>query len=89
MGERNWQDRLTFRLGVHRDTYQYRYSRKSLIENGISVGFGFKFAATGNQIDFSFRNGSRSLDESKKELFKEFTVGVSLGDIWFLRRRGN
>jgi len=88
MGERNWQDRLTFRLGVHRDTYQYRYSRKSLIENGISVGFGFKFAATGNQIDFSFRNGSRSLDESKKELFKEFTVGVSLGDIWFLRRRG-
>ncbi len=88
MGARNWQDRMTFRLGMHRDTYQFIYSGKSLIENGISVGFGFKFAATGNQIDFSFRNGTRTFDESQKEVLKEFTVGVSLGDIWFLRRRG-
>jgi len=88
MGARNWQDRLTFRLGLHRDIYQFIYSGKSLIENGISVGFGFKFAATGNQIDFSFRNGSRIFDETQKEIFREVTVGVSLGDIWFLRRRG-
>jgi len=46
------------------------------------------FRTTGNQIDFSFRNGSRTFDETQKEIFREVTVGVSLGDIWFLRRRG-
>ena len=51
------------------------------------MGIGFKFAVTGNQIDFSFRYGSRSIRSSQKELFQEFTIGVSLGDIWFLRRR--
>ena len=63
------------------------WTKKKLIENGISVGFGFKFGTTGNQIDFSFRNGTRSITEGQKELFKEITIGVSLGDMWFLRRR--
>ena len=85
--ERDWQDRITFRTGIYKDIYELRYSGKSIIENGLSLGFGFKFAATGNQIDFSFRNGSRYIDRSNKELFREFTVGISVGDVWFLRRR--
>ena len=85
--ERDWQDRITFRTGIYKDIYELRYSGKSIIENGLSLGFGFKFASTGNQIDFSFRNGSRYIDGSNKELFREFTVGISVGDVWFLRRR--
>tara|TARA_Y100000590_G_scaffold445230_1_gene577060 strand:- start:429 stop:1199 length:771 start_codon:yes stop_codon:yes gene_type:complete len=85
--ERNWQDRITFRSGVYKDIFKLRYSGKSIIENGLSVGFGFKFASTGNQIDFSFRSGSRYSDDVNKELFREFTVGISVGDVWFLRRR--
>ena len=85
--ERDWQDRITFRGGIYKDIYELRYSGKSIIENGLSLGFGFKFAATGNQIDFSFRNGSRYIDGLNKELFREFTVGISVGDVWFLRRR--
>lgn len=85
---RSWQDRLTLRLGIHRNTYQFSNSDRSLIENGISVGFGFKFAATGNQLDFSFRNGQRGINGGAEELFNEFTIGLSLGDNWFLRRRG-
>jgi|TARA_B110000263_G_scaffold100091_1_gene87500 hypothetical protein len=87
LNARAWQDQITFRLGAYQDKYSLRYSGNSLIENGISIGFGFKFATTGNQIDFSFRNGTRSITEGQKELFKEITIGVSLGDMWFLRRR--
>ena len=76
------------RLGIHRNTHQFSNSDRSLIENGISVGFGFKFAATGNQLDFSFRNGQRGINGGAEELFNEFTIGLSLGDNWFLRRRG-
>ena len=87
LNARAWQDQITFRLGAYRDNYSLINSRKSLIENGISIGFGFKFAASGNQIDISYRNGSRLITDGQKELFKEITIGVSLGDMWFLRRR--
>jgi hypothetical protein len=51
------------------------------------MGIGFKFADTGNQIDFSYRTGSRFINSNYKELVKEFNIGLSLGDVWFLRRR--
>ena len=87
LNARAWQDQITFRVGAYQDKYKLIYSGKSLIENGISVGFGFKFGTSSNQIDFSYRNGNRSITYGQKELFKEITIGVSLGDRWFLRRR--
>ncbi|MDP6338959.1 MAG: hypothetical protein QF842_01355 [Candidatus Marinimicrobia bacterium] len=88
MGARSWQDKITFRAGAFRESYSLKYSGKTINENGLSIGFGFKFAATGNQLDFSYRTGSRSIDGGYKELMQDFTIGVSLGDVWFLRRRG-
>ena len=51
------------------------------------MGIGFKFDVTGNQLDFSYRTGSRSINGDYKELVKGFNIGLSLGDVWFLRRR--
>ena len=87
IGARAWQDKLTFRLGAFKESYGLRYSGKTINENGITMGIGFKFAVTGNQLDFSYRTGSRSINGDYKELVKEFNIGLSLGDVWFLRRR--
>ncbi|MEC7759698.1 MAG: hypothetical protein VYA76_01740 [Candidatus Neomarinimicrobiota bacterium] len=87
IGARAWQDKLTFRLGAFKESYGLKYSGKTINENGITMGIGFKFAVTGNQLDFSYRTGSRSINGDYKELVKEFNIGLSLGDIWFLRRR--
>jgi len=87
IGARAWQDKLTFRLGAFRESYGLKYSGKTINENGITMGIGFKFAVTGNQLDFSYRTGSRSINGDYKELVKEFNIGLSLGDVWFLRRR--
>ena len=84
---KDWQDKITMRFGVYRKNYNLSMGSKEVIENGLSFGFGFKFAGTGNQIDFSFRNGNRFIDKNNKENFKEFNVGISIGDVWFLRRR--
>jgi len=46
-----------------------------------------KFAATGNQLDVAYRTGARFMTNDYKESIQEFTIGLSLGDIWFLRRR--
>jgi hypothetical protein len=87
IGAREWQDKLTFRLGAFKESYGLKYSGKTINENGITMGIGFKFAVTGNQLDFSYRTGSRSINGDYKELVKEFNIGLSLGDVWFLRRR--
>ena len=87
IGARAWQDKLTFRLGAFKESYGLKYSGKTINENGITMGIGFKFAVTGNQLDFSYSTGSRSINGDYKELVKEFNIGLSLGDVWFLRRR--
>ena len=87
IGSRAWQDKLTFRLGAFKESYSLKYSGKTINENGITMGIGFKFAVTGNQLDFSYRTGSRSINGDYKELVKGFNIGLSLGDVWFLRRR--
>jgi len=87
IGARAWQDKLTFRLGAFKESYGLKYSGKTINENGITMGIGFKFAVTGNQLDFSYRTGSRSINGDYKEIVKEFNIGLSLGDVWFLRRR--
>ena len=62
-------------------------ARNDVIENGLSIGFGIKFGNTGNQLDLSFKNGNRSSVDYFNESFREISVGISIGDVWFLRRR--
>ena len=83
---KDWQDKITFRGGVYRKKFNF-LSSKDLIENGMSLGFGIKFGTTGNQLDVSFKRGTRSSENYYNEIFNEFTFGISIGDVWFLRRR--
>ena len=87
MGARSWQDRITMRFGIFKESYLLKNSGRKINENGITVGFGFKFAATGNQLDVAYRTGARFMTNDYKESIQGFTIGLSLGDIWFLRRR--
>ena len=83
---RDWQDKITMRMGIYRKNYSYLSSKK-LIENGMSLGFGIKFSSTGNQLDVSYKRGTRSSEDYFNEIFNEITFGISIGDVWFLRRR--
>ena len=84
---KDWQDKVTLRLGLYRKNYRYIMARNDVIENGLSMGFGVKFGNTGNQLDLSFKNGNRSSVDYFNESFREISVGISIGDVWFLRRR--
>jgi len=84
---KDWQDKITMRFGLYRKNYKLSMGSKKVIENGLSLGFGIKFSSTGNQLDFSFKNGSRSSINYFNESFNEMSIGISIGDVWFLRRR--
>jgi hypothetical protein len=85
--DKDWQDKITFRLGAYRKDYKLLSIGNNIIENGLSAGLGIKFGNTANQLDLSYNNGTRTSKNNFNESFKQFSVGISVGDIWFLRRR--
>lgn len=91
-------DNFTFRSGLVFSSFtydEYENSSQSRINNknditqlGYTIGFGYKFKAVGNQIDFSYYSGARDYPSMySDERFREFHVGISIADIWFIKRR--
>ena len=91
-------DNFTFRSGLVYNKYDYDefdYNSNNRLDNknsitqiGYSIGFGYKFKTVGNQIDFSYYSGSRDYPHSyNSEQIKEFQIGISIADIWFIKRR--
>jgi hypothetical protein len=64
-------------------------SNEIVSEVGGSLGFGFKFKAVGNQVDLNYYIGNRKYSDGtfKREIIQQMQVGVSLGDLWFVKRR--
>ena len=91
-------DNFTFRSGFLYRTYsfdEYEDLSQKRIDNknditqfGYTIGFGYKFKAVGNQIDFTYFSGSRDYpNKYNDETLREFQIGLSIADIWFIKRR--
>ena len=91
-------DNFTFRSGFLYSTYsfdEYENLNQSRIDNknditqfGYTIGLGYKFKAVGNQIDFTYYSGSRDYPNIyNDETLREFQIGLSIADIWFIKRR--
>ena len=78
-------DKFILRSGLSNKSY--KTTNQAISELGISLGLGFKFKTIGNQIDFSFRTGSRNYSIIKNEVYNNFQIGITLADIWFIKRR--
>ena len=64
-------------------------SKNNVTEFGYSIGFGYKFKAVGNQIDFAYSSSLKSFEASdySEERLRGFQIGISIADIWFIKRR--
>ena len=76
-----------YRGGFFAKQYTLYHEGKKIDEKGFSFGFGVKFGAVDNQIDFGFSISQRDGLDVNGELIQQFSVGISLGDIWFIKRR--
>ena len=76
-----------YRCGAFLKDIKLVQSNKKIDEIGVSFGFGFKFGVMENQIDVGFSISKRTGFLVGDELLKQFSVGLSLGDIWFIKRR--
>ena len=84
----SWTDKFTLRSGINYRSQQLKFSDISITEMGYSLGIGFKFGAVGNQIDINYYAGFREYSQSyDSEIIHQFQAGISLADIWFVKRR--
>ena len=81
------KDRYNFKGSIFLQNYGVK-NLENINEFGLGLGVGINFGITGNQIDIGYkflnRNGIHIVDE---EILHVFNIGVSIGDLWFVKRR--
>jgi len=81
-------DKFRYKSGLIISKYNLKEYNASIAEFGISFGVGFKFKAVGNQLDIQYYVGNREYSNlEEKELVQQLQFGISLADIWFIKRR--
>ena len=83
----NLVDKISIRTGLVYKSHTLN-SKTNVSEVGGSLGFGFKFKTVGNQVDLNYYLGKRNYSDTfNAEIIQQMQVGVSLGDLWFVKRR--
>lgn len=85
---RNLLDKIIFRSGLFIEQNTLKFSRDSFNEKGLNLGLGFKFGRFDNQIDLGYSLGFRSeYGDLPDERIQNLSLTLSLGDLWFVKRR--
>ena len=81
-------DKFSLQSGLIHHIHTMKYDEMDIEELGFSFGVGFKFKPVGNQINLNYYIGNRKYSSiSEKEFIQQIQVGISLADIWFVKRR--
>ena len=81
-------DKFSFKSGMTYLNHKLFLNDEDILEIGFSFGVGFKFKPVGNQIDLSYYFGNREYSGfNGKEFIQQIQIGISLADIWFVKRR--
>lgn len=86
---RKYFNRVTYRLGFYYGQ-DYVYLRNTPINYyAVTFGFGLPFKRYTDRVNTAFEIGQRGTEANGlfKEAFFRFTVGISLNDRWFIKRR--
>ena len=64
------------------------YKLSDVNEIGLAIGFGVRFGLTNNQLDLGYNFIQRdNIYKVGVENIQAFNVGISIGDLWFVKRR--
>ena len=81
--------RLTYRLGGRYVQSYLNYNGTNINEFGISFGVTFPMSKSNTEIDLAFEAGSRGTTNNNliQENFFNFSLGVSIQERWFQKRK--
>lgn len=90
INQKNTFEKLNYRFGLfmRNDLIITTGSLENTInEKGASFGIGIQFGSTKNQLDLSYSISVRNGLQFTNELNQSFSIGLSIGDLWFVKRR--
>jgi len=80
-------DKFHFRAGLSFSDYDIE-NLDNVKEVGLGLGVGIEFGLMRNQIDIGYNLINRdNIYNVGSETVQSFNVGVSIGDLWFVKRR--
>lgn len=84
-GDSFWEQ-IMLRAGLSYEMSQYRFNETDINQYSVFTGFSLPLSPE-NTIDFAFEYSSRGTTDSNllKEDFFRLNLGISFGDIWFIR----
>jgi hypothetical protein len=81
-------DRFNIKISTYLQNIDLLIDEKMIKEYGVSTGLSFNFGFSKNQIDLAYSIGKRQgLIGIGDEKIQRYSIGISLGDIWFIKRR--
>jgi len=81
------RDKINFRTSINFQDFDVENFQK-VSEIGLGIGLGINFGIAGNQIDFGYNISKRkNVFDKNDELLQIFSIGVSIADLWFVKRR--
>lgn len=83
--------RITYRAGLRMDKTGMVINNKEINDFGITFGFGLPMRGSFSNLNLGFELGKRGTkyDNLIEEKYFKVNLGLSLNDIWFLKRRIN
>ena len=88
----NTFEKINFRSGIFFGNYDIKSTGLEKLSNvnevGLAIGFGVRFGLTNNQLDLGYNFIQRdNIYKVGVENIQAFNVGISIGDLWFVKRR--
>lgn len=81
--------RVTYRAGFHYDQTYIRVYDKSIDQFGITFGLGLPMPRSLSSFNIAFEIGKMGTTEKElvKETYFNISIGVSLHEVWFVKRK--
>ncbi|PIE84422.1 MAG: hypothetical protein CSA07_01535 [Bacteroidia bacterium] len=87
--QRSYGARMRYRLGLHLEKRPIRPKDLAIYDMGLSAGLGFPYKYLGSMFHLGVRTGIIGTKDAglAQGIYAHLLLGLSLNDIWFIRRR--
>lgn len=81
--------RITYRAGMKYEETGLIVNSESIKDKGISLGIGLPITGSFSNVNFGFEFGKRGTTSASliQENYAKFSIGLSLNDRWFVKRK--
>lgn len=85
----NYAKRITYRAGIKYEETGLVVNSESIKDAGFSLGFGLPITGTFSNVNLGLEIGKRGTTSASliQENYAKFSVGLSLNDRWFVKRK--